>query len=343
MFEELYKEKIEEILDEPEPTLDRDQTTIISLDQKIWGQLHVGRHNPESEYADDYDIVRQSVDDGDAIYPFSFARFIETDAHLDETFKSQLYELMIDLSNNSFIRNYFDAIGAEITAYLMKHADYLPDIDPAYQVFGRGLIDPYGRPRITQDGEPIKGEWKFHRFLRSEYASRQVIQSDDALSYIRDKEEGERAEYVESIDAARQDALDFGDTDEERRQIVSARSFRNDMVPGLVSTAAQLDVDLRNILRRDSTFNTFDDFLTQFPTYYCHLSLTYGRDSHWDREIEANDLADVMALAVAIPYTDVVVTEQFFGGVAYKQSLHKQFDTTIRTDLHELSDYLTDG
>jgi hypothetical protein len=80
----------------------------------------------------------------------------------------------------------------------------------------------------------------------------------------------------------------------------------------------------------------------QFPTYYTHLDLILGRDEHRGRDIEANDLYDVMALAVAIPYTDVVVTEEFFAGVAYKQGLPDRFDSTVLTDLQGFADHLTD-
>ena len=46
MLEDLDEATVESILDAPEPTLDRDGTTIIYLDQNIWGQIHAGRHNP---------------------------------------------------------------------------------------------------------------------------------------------------------------------------------------------------------------------------------------------------------------------------------------------------------
>lgn len=344
MYEDLDKETIEEILAEPEPTLDRDETTIIYLDQNIWGHLHDGRHNPDSDYTDAYETVRQAVDDGDAVCPFSLARFFETDVLSNEPFKQELYELMIDLSNNFCFRNYFDAIGAEITAYLFRHIDILPEIDPAEQVFGRGLVDPTGRPRITLDGEPFDDEWKIHKLLRSERVSRQIIQSDDHLAYSPDPNEDRRTEYVETLESIRQDAKDIGDTDEDRREQLMIESFRNDVLPGLIYTAEQLPikVDILSIIARDTAISGFDGFFTQFPTYYTHLRLILGRDARWHREIEANDLEDVMSLAVAIPYTDIVVTEQFFTGVAHEQGLHEQFDTTIRTNPNQLADHLTD-
>lgn len=345
MFEDLDRETVEEILEAPEPTLNKDDTTIIYLDQKIWGQLHAGRHNSDSRYTEAFKIVRDAVDRGDAICPYSVARFFETDIIQDEAFKQELYELMIDFSTNVCIRNYFDAISAEITSYIFRHVDILPEIESADQVFGRGLIDPVGTPRITVDGEQIEEEWKIHKILRSEEVTRQIIQSDDHLSYTHERDEDERTEYVETLEAIREEYEDIADTDEERRRQLIIESFRNDILPGLVHTAEQLpiDVDIWTIIACDTALNGFHDFFMQFPTYYTHLDLILGRDFHRDRDIEANDLNDVMALAVAIPYTDIVVTEQFFAGVAHQQDLPNRFDTTIRTDLQDLADHLNNS
>lgn len=345
LFEDLDEETVEDILDALEPTLDRDETTITYLDQKIWGRLHAGRHDPDSRHTEAYETVRQAVDDGDAICPYSIARFFETDAHHDETFKQELYELMIDLSNNFCMRNYFDAIGAEITAYLFRHIDLLPEIDPANQVFDRGLVALHGTPRIMDDGEPIDGEWKIPKFFRSEEVTRQIIRADDFVDNLPDlRNEEKRTEYVETLESKRQEAEDIADTDEERREQLIIESVRNEVLPGLIHTAEQLpiDVDILSSITRDTAFSGFDDFFMQFPTYYTHLDLILGRDFHRHRDIEANDLSDVMALAVAIPYTDVVITEEFFAGIAHQHDLPDRFGTTIRTDLQDLAGHLTD-
>lgn len=344
MFEDLDKEMVEEILAAPEPQLNRDDTALIYFDQKIWGQLHAGRHIPDSKHTDAYETVREAVDRGDAICPYSIGRFMETDAHHDDTFKQELYELMIDLSNNFCMRNYFDAIGAEITGYIFRHADLLPEIGPADQIFSRGLVEPHGHPRITSYGDLIEGEWKVHKVLRSEQVTRQMIQSDDFFDNVPDlRDEEERAEYVETLESKRQEAEEIADTDEERREQLLIESFRNDVLPALIHTAEQypIDIDIISIITRDTALSGFDGFFNQFPTYYTHLDLILGRDFHRNRDIEANDLEDVMSLAVAIPYTDIVVTEEFFAGVAHQQALPDRFDTTIRTDLQDIADYLT--
>ena len=344
MLEDMDKETIEAIIESPEPTLDRDETTIVYLDQKIWGQLHDGRHNSDSDYTEAYQAIRDAVDTEEVICPYSFARFIETDVHRDGEFKREIYELMIDLSNNFCMRNYFDAIGAEITAYLFKHIDILPEIHPAERIFSRGIVEPYGRPRITTDGEPIDDEWKFHKFHRSEEGTRAVIRDIDFSEDVPDpRDEEERREYVENIEAIRQRYDEIDGSEEERREQLIIESFRNDVVPGLSTTAMQfpMDLDLRYILAFDTAFRGFNDFFMQFPTYYAHLDLTLGRDFHRERDIEANDLFDIMPLAVAIPYTDIVVTEDFFSGVAHRQDLPNRFGTTILTDAQDLAEHLT--
>jgi hypothetical protein len=345
MLEDMDRETVKDILDAPEPTLDRDDTTIAYLDQKIWGQLHAGRHDPNSRHTAAYETVREAVERGDVICPYSIARFFETDAHHDDVFKRELYELMIDLSNNFCMRNYFDAIGAEITAYLFRHVDLLPEINPADQVFSRGLVAPHGTPRIIDDGVPIDSEWKVHKFFRSEEATRKLIQADDFVDNLPNlRDEEKRSEYVETLEAKRQETKDIADSDEGRSEQLIIESFRNDVLPSLIHTAEHIaiDVDIISIIARDTAFSGFHDFFMQFPTYYSHLDLILGRDEHRDRNIEANDLYDVMALAVAIPYTDVVVTEEFFAGVAYKQGLPDRFDSTILTDLQDFADHLTD-
>jgi len=344
-FEGIDKESVEKILEKPEPRLDRDSTTVIYLDQKIWGHLHAGRHDSDSQYTEAYQIVRDAVSSGEVICPYSMARLIETDKHPDEEFKRELYDLMIDFSNNICLRNYFDAIGAEITAYIFNHVDILPEIDPSNQVYGRGLVEAHGRPRITSDGEPIEDEWKVHKFHRSEQATRQMVQSEDFFDDIPEpRNEEERAQYVESLESKRQKYDSIDGADEERREQLIIESFRNDVLPGILQTASKFpfDIDTLSIITRDTALKDFHDFFMQFPTYYTHLDLILGRDFHWDRDIEANDLYDVMPLAVAIPYTDVVVTEQFFGGIAYQQGLPDRFGTTVHTDLQGLADSLSD-
>ena len=342
MFDNLNEDMIEEILNEPEPTVNHETTDIIFLDQNKCGNLHDGRHSPASEYADTYDVVQQSVDDETAIYPFGLARQMETDEQPDLIFRRQLYELMLDLSHNICFKNFFLVTKAERIAYLYSCIPGCAKPDITDEVFDRGIIAPLGMPRVpelsSEDNQKIK------RFLRSERVTRMFIQDDDHLAQAAAFQQQTDNMDLQKRENARQRSRELADADEKRWEILLARDFVQHLAPLLSRHAQQVDLTIQAQIHSDLQKHDFDieQFLTQFPTYYSKLVLSHGRDFHWDREIEANDLEDIMSLAVAIPYSDVVVTEQFFAGVAYKHGLPDLYDTRVLTDLHDLENYLTD-
>lgn len=342
MFDELDKEMAEEILDEPEPVLDQETTAIIFLDQNKWGDLHDGRHDPDSEYGDTYDVVQQSVDDETAIYPYGLTRQIETDEHPDLTFRRQLYELMLDLSHNFCYKNFFLVTKAERIAYLKSCIPGHAKPDVTDDVFDRGIIAPLGMPRVPEFS--IEDNQKIQRLFRSERFARMLIQDDDHLEQAAAFQQQTDDMDLQKRENARQRSRELANTDEERWEILLAQDLVQHLLPLLSRHAQEVELTIQSQIHTDLQNHDFDieEFLTQFPAYYSHLVLSHGRDFHWDRELEANDLEDIMSLAAAIPYSDVVVTEQFFAGVAYKHGLPDRYDTRILTDLHELEEYLSD-
>ncbi|RBI59492.1 hypothetical protein DMJ13_23100 [halophilic archaeon] len=342
MFDDLDKDMTEEILNEPEPTVNHETTEVIFLDQNKWGNLHDGRHNPDSEYADTYDVVQQSVNDEATIYPFGLTRQIETNEHSDLTFRRQLYELMLDLSHNICFKNFFLVTKAERIAYLKSCIPGHTKPDITDNVFDRGIVAPLGMPRVTELSN--EDNQKLQRFLQSERITRMLIQDDDYLAQAAGFQQQTDDMDLQKRESARQRSQELADTDEERWEILLARDLVQYLIPLLSRYAQQVDLTTQPQIHDSLQKHDFDieEFLTHFPAYYSQLVLSHGRDFHWDREIEANDLEDIMSLAVAIPYSDVVVTEQFFAGVAYKHGLPDRYNTRILTDLHDLEKYLTD-
>ncbi|MFC4989274.1 hypothetical protein [Saliphagus infecundisoli] len=337
---DLTKETAEEIMANPPPEFNPESTTVVFLDQNKWGTLHNARHNPESPHQDSYETILSSANNGSATYPFSLPRQLETDEHSDLTFRRQLYELMLDLSHNICFKNFFLVTKAERIAYLKNCFPGHTEPGPINEVFDHGLIAPLGMPSFP--GFSSKDNQKIRRFFRSERFARMLIQDDDYLA--------EAAEYQQQTDHidlqkrenARQRSRELADTDEERWDILLARDLAQHLLPLLTQHAQGVNFNIQPHIHNDLQNHDFniEEFLTQFPTYYCQIVLSHGRDFHWDRKIEANDLLDIMSLAVAIPYSDIVVTEQFFAGVAYKHDLHERFDTQILTGITDLSDRL---
>ncbi|WP_323172196.1 hypothetical protein [Natrialba sp. PRR66] len=341
-LDELDRETAEDIINKSPPAFDPADTTVIFLDQNKWGNLHEGRHDPESPYRDTYETVAASANNGTAVYPFSLVRQAETDEHPDLRFRRELYELMLDLSRNICFKNYFLVTKAERRAYITGciPGQTVPDITD--DMFDRGLVSPLGMPRVK--GIPKEDNEMLHRLLRSERVSRLMIHDDDYLTEAAKFQQQIDEQDLQKREDVRQRSKELGDTDEERWNILVARNLAQNFFPLLYHNAQQVDLNIQRSVHQDLREYGFDleEFLAQFPAYYCQFVLSHGRDFHWDREIEANDLEDMMSLAAAIPYSDVVVTEEFFAGVAYKHDLHERFNTTILTDITDIKGYLTD-
>ncbi|MFC4989402.1 hypothetical protein [Saliphagus infecundisoli] len=326
---------------DPPPEFNPEDTTVIYLDQNIWGALHDARHNPNSHNRDIYNTIIASAHNDTAVYPFSLTRQMETDKHPDLTFRRQLYELMLDLSHNICFKNYFDVTKSERIAYFTSSIPGQPAPDATDDVFDHGLIAPLGMPRAEEYS--YKDNKKLRKFLRSERVARTLIQDNDYLADAAQYQQQTNEQDLEARECVRKRSKELADTNEERWDILLARNLAQQLLPLLDMNAKQVDLTIGPFVHHDLREHDFDieEFLTQFPAYYCQIVLSHGRDFHWDREIEANDLEDMMSLAVAIPYSDIVVTEQFFAGVAHKHDLPNQFDTHIYTDIHHLEDHLT--
>ena len=58
------------------------------------------------------------------------------------------------------------------------------------------------------------------------------------------------------------------------------------------------------------------------------------RNRELQKDIEDNDLYDIVSLAMAIPYCDIVVGEKRFISIAKNQKLDKLFDTKLILSSH---------
>ncbi|MDT5082317.1 MAG: hypothetical protein QOJ80_6954 [Mycobacterium sp.] len=83
------------------------------------------------------------------------------------------------------------------------------------------------------------------------------------------------------------------------------------------------------------------DFLAHLPTQRVETSLKHHYVKQRSTTLKINHLRDIEALSVAIPYTDVVVTDADIWDVATNRArLHTEFDTAIFKSLIDAATYL---
>jgi hypothetical protein len=82
------------------------------------------------------------------------------------------------------------------------------------------------------------------------------------------------------------------------------------------------------------------NFWTRVATVHVDSELCFYRDRQWTREVQPNDVGDLVHLVGAIPYCDVVVTEKFWCRAAKERKLDKHYGTSIFADLESLLDII---
>ncbi|MEU1103634.1 hypothetical protein ABZ408_22095 [Streptomyces tibetensis] len=186
-----------------------------------------------------------------------------------------------------------------------------PPVDP-----GSNRVD-----RIRQ----LASEWEYQWFS---LAYLPVSGDDFGLDRIGQHRRGRRfAEY----EAERSAMLHAAGGKEILSRALIAEDF-NDLIDDINEICETIDVDPHGILQRREDVSSF---VLDVPTRHTYHALRSSRYMNPQQAWHQHDFADFMALAVAIPYCDVVVTERHWRHVAIQAGLDKRYNTRI---LHKLDD-----
>ncbi|WP_254762258.1 hypothetical protein [Natrinema marinum] len=346
MDEDIPKELIEEAVSNPKNDVDADLSdkTIVYFDQKAWGATWEATNSSDADNVSLDTLTKRSGDELDFVYPFSIENLIETTSASDLEFKTNLFDTMMDLSGNRSIRNYLDVFDHEVRRYLCEWHELLPGLDTRSFVFDEGLVHVGGDWRIKAEGDmevPEGFEEEFEKVLKDEEINRRLLQSRALSEEAPGVSDEERREYKERYRENVQEAdgeLD-PDSDEDRR-LYLADVFAERMMPDLRQYAFELGFHPAEPVMTDPYQRSFEAFFQQFPAFYTYATLCFAADARRNNDPEFNDVLDISQLAVATPYADIVVTEQFFGGMLYRFGINEAFGTDIFTDVSEFESFL---
>lgn len=111
-----------------------------------------------------------------------------------------------------------------------------------------------------------------------------------------------------------------------------------DIIDPLLAIAERLAVDLERLFDGSPTLITH--FLEAMPSRWVEKELRRIRQSNPQKRWEGNDLNDVTALSITVPYCDVVITERSWTAMINNQKINRRFNTQVLHDLRELPDLL---
>ena len=347
-------------------------TQLIFLDQNHWITLARAYNGKE----DNPDLVKlankviSKSESEEAIFPLIINHFIETTRRVDPESRLKLAKFMVKVSNGHTMLPYCIVTPHEVEEAICKEMGW-PQIDLHkfvlrkgfdYLIGGEASIEGKGEMNgdteilITEEIIEKTSDWLPDSFRKQlfDYIGKKIslnvlirhyFDSPDNFLlfcerfYESDKERFNDKELVKTIEALRKEKRDECPDKDYRYRVELARAIYGRLVPLMTEVYKKYQVPIE-ILKARPIPKDLDEFIKNVPTFYVDFQLTYLRDIDYNTPVDVNDLMDITALAVAIPYCDIVVFERKFGSFVRQKKLDKLYGTVIITNLLELNDYL---
>ena len=125
-----------------------------------------------------------------------------------------------------------------------------------------------------------------------------------------------------------------------RRRLELARFLRDIIVQKLAKVLFEMNLPKDSIIKAGWSEKDFREFLNSIPTALCLFTLTLERDQQLQRPIPVNDINDIWALSLAIPYSNIVVTENMWSSISRQSKLDVLCNTIIVPTIDELLEHL---
>jgi hypothetical protein len=110
-----------------------------------------------------------------------------------------------------------------------------------------------------------------------------------------------------------------------------------DICEPLTLTATELGITA------DQLADNAAEIIDQIPSRWVEMKLRTQRQANPQKVWEGNDLNDVLALSIAVPYCDVVVTEKSWAALVNAAKVGERFDTWVTRDLEDVVERLSEG
>ena len=96
----------------------------------------------------------------------------------------------------------------------------------------------------------------------------------------------------------------------------------------------EVGISLEDCFAQLKAKNNEKEFFRGMPSINVLLTLAATRDQELTRQIDRNDFNDILALAIAMPYCNLVVSREHWGHMAKRLKFDKQYHT-IRSPRRE--------
>jgi hypothetical protein len=315
---------------------------VVYLDQKCWidiAKLYFGEMSEQ-----DSNLVKkllEASEKGQMIFPLSLSHIDETNRITDDKRRNQLAFLMAKISRGYSLQPYFNRLlRAEIRNIVLRKLG-LNAINIRDYVLKKGISNLLGakptlvpRKNAPSSELPEDVKKKLLDLLESSESIELALQQRPPKSIDENKRE-----VVKRMEKIRHDISAIKDNN-LRQRVFLARNMIEIVGPELAKILLEHNLPRDFFLKEKSTRKDIDELLDNMPTALCLFTLIYQRDQQLQRPIEVNDFNDIWFLTLAIPYSDIVVTEKMWVSIATRTKLDRKCNTILLSSIYQLESHL---
>ena len=314
------------------------------LDQFVWIQLAQAanrRRGATAAASDALAMLRYGVEHGLVSCPLSFAHYIETHKRVDAGSRHRLATVMAELSRFNTIAPPAAVLRAELdNAVTMRFpSSALPQ---PLRLLGSGAGFALDRPQLGKYELPKAPNATRRQRSESEIIGRHLME----MALLMGPSEGALPGVVEN-----RGYRSFGESyvvGEQRLAGGIADHKARDDLEDWIMASVLVDIleplneafERAGISREASPEINSKEGLTalmlDLPSRRVVYELRRGRHGNPQTKWEGNDLDDLEALAVAIPYCDAVITEKQWVHFGTRSGLDTLYDTRLLSSLRDL-------
>lgn len=329
---------------------------LVHLDLSHWirfGQVEQGRDLPA--YAELLSALRNAAHDDRALIVLSGAQFREIGKIKDPAQRRVLASVVEELTEFTYITSHVDIIRLELQASLDELTGTKGIGWNSTPLLGSSALNMMGRVgglQIMESGHDITARllaedpnWEIRLAEMNRTAERMFLQGPDDAEAEAMRGDGYAPEQVEQsmIDNATLEA----EWSHHIRQFLPAHRIR-DLVLYRHLKLELLDMIVREQSARNIQIDDiFTDpvggsrFVMSMPSSAVTVSMKAQYHQDPNRTWSVNDMYDIEALAITLPYCDVVFTDASARDAAIRRGLDQHFGTALPRRPEELTDLLT--
>jgi hypothetical protein len=321
----------------------------IYLDQMKWIDLARAAtgHPLGVDYVGCLEVFQRAVDDGRARFPLSAAHYYETSKQHNIQRRVDVATVMTRLSDSVRLAPPHVIVPWEARRALAEVLG-LPLSTPDIRLLGFGAAHAFDSPSLgysapeTYGGislsEPVRATLQDSVGASLEWALLSSTVPDDVPEEARvilNRVKGMTdARFVSGQEYVADELLKLG---RHRLDDVMLATAIADIVQPLQVAATSLRVSLNDDIIEAGRMRAL---IEHMPSRWVEMMLRRQRQANAQKAWHGNDLNDVTALAIAVPYCDAVVTERSWSALLNAVRVPQRFGTVVTPRLEDVVEML---